>query len=498
MLNTVTPERVGISSAAVKKFIETLNKRSLPMHQVLLVRGHDVFAEICWKPFNPEFCHRMYSQTKSYVSIAIGLLIEDGKLKLSDKICDFFPEKIDVGPQGYVCDITIEDMLKMATCGSLGVPFWFYDEDPDRTHMYFEKCVGITPPGMRWDYDSAGSQVLSSLVEKLSGKSLFEFLNERIFKHLDAFKTAQILKTKNDDSWGDSALVCTPRDMASFARFVMNYGTFNGKRLMNEEYLRKATSKQIDNNISIRGTGGFDCSFSYGYGYQIWRVKDGFAFNGMGSQFTVCLPEKDLIFVCTADTQGLSSAEELIMTAFYDNIVDDIADTPLEEDKTAYDALLSFADTLNLYAMSGDKTSPYEQELNNKIWYCEDNPLGWSEFSFDFYSEKTPVLRYTNAQGKKELPFGLCENVFAKFPQLGYQNIHGGVVTTDGFMYDGAYSAAWREEKKIILKAQIIDKYFGNFTAEFSFKDSLAYVRFRKVAEGFLEEYHGDIIAHLN
>lgn len=466
------------------------------MHQVLLIRGQNVFAEVCWKPFTPEFCHRMYSETKSYVSIAIGLLVEDGKLKLTDKICDLFSEKIDSQPGRFIPDLTVEDMLKMSTCGLGGVPFWFYDGDVDRTHMYLNKCDGKVPSGMRWEYDSAGSQVLSSLVEKLSGKSLFDFLNERIFTHLDAFKTAQILKTKNGDSWGDSALVCTPRDMAAFARFVMNYGTFNGKRLMNEEYLKKATSRLVDNNISIQGGGGYDASFAHGYGYQIWRVKDGFAFNGMGSQFTVCLPEKDLIFVCTADTQGFTAASELIMTALYDFVVDELSDTPLDADNDAYESLLAYAHTLELYSMTGDKYSPYQDELCGKTWQCEENPLGWKEFSFDF-SGDTPVLRWVNEQGEKKLPFGLCKNVFGKFPQLGYQNIYGGVKTTDGFMYDGAYSAAWREEKKIILKVQIIDKYFGNLTAEFSFKDDIAFVRVRKIAEGFLEEYHGDIIAHL-
>jgi len=496
MLKSITPEKAGISSRTVKKFIETLNKRGLPMHQVLLMRGQDVFAEICWKPFTPEFCHRMYSQTKSYVSVAIGLLIEDGKLSLSDKVCDIFSDKIDFELKGYLSELTVENLLKMETCGTSGIPFWFSDSDPDRTHMYFERNNACVPPDMRWEYDSCGSQVLSSIVEKLSGKTLFDFLNERIFTHLDAFKTARILKTKNDDSWGDSALICTPRDMAAFARFVMNYGTWNGRRLMNEDYLKRATSRLVDNNIAITSA-GFDNHFTQGYGYQIWRVVDGFGFNGMGSQLTVCLPEYDLIFVCTADTQGYPNAEALILTALYDIIVDGLSDKALQEDDGAYNELLEYADTLTLYAMTGDDYSAYQEELDSLVWNCGENPLGWKSFSFKFNSDKTGVLHWENAQGKKSLPFGMCKNVFAKFPQLGYQNIHGGVVTTDGFMYDGAYSAAWREEKKLLLKAQIIDKYFGNFIAEFSFKDDIAYVRVIKVAEGFLDEYNGNILAHL-
>ena len=104
------------------------------------------------------------------------------------------------------------------------------------------------------DSDSAGSQVLSSLVEKLSGQSLFDYLNDRIFRKLGTLQTATILKTRNGDSWGDSALVCTSRDMASFARFVMNYGAWQGEQLLNEAYLRAATDvykRQIQDSSAL-------------------------------------------------------------------------------------------------------------------------------------------------------------------------------------------------------------------------------------------------------
>ena len=122
---------------------------------------------------------------------------------------------------------------------------WFDTDYQDRTELYFNynRDKERRPAGTIWEYDSAGSQVLSNLVAKRSGMSTFEDLNEKIFRHLGTFKTATMLKTRNGDSWGDSALICTSRDMMSFARFVMNYGTWNGVRLMNEEYLRDATAK---------------------------------------------------------------------------------------------------------------------------------------------------------------------------------------------------------------------------------------------------------------
>ena len=62
------------------------------------------------------------------------------------------------------------------------------------------------------------------------------------------------------------------RDMASFARFVMNCSKYHGKRLMNEQYLRTATSKTVDNT---RHNNNFKTYASYGYGYLIWHTEQG-------------------------------------------------------------------------------------------------------------------------------------------------------------------------------------------------------------------------------
>ncbi len=249
IFETCSPEAAGIGSAHVHEFLKHLEESGVVMHSVLLLRGEKLFGEFYWKPFDRAFCHRMYSQTKSYVGIAIGLLEEEGKLSLSDTIASFFPDKLDGTLHPYMQEQTIRDMLCMTTCAQS--PSWFETDDPDRTHEYLNTARIARPSGTIWEYDSPGSQVLSALVERLSGKKLLDYLREKLFCHMGTFETATILETPNGDSWGDSALVCRPLDMLSFGRFVMNYGTWKGKRLMNEAYLRTATSPLV----STRTTG---------------------------------------------------------------------------------------------------------------------------------------------------------------------------------------------------------------------------------------------------
>ena len=489
MFEKITPEEAGISSSWVEKFLRTLDRRGLATHSVLLMRGNKVFGEFYWEPFHRDFCHRMYSETKSYVSVAIGLLIDDGKLSIDDSISSFFPDKCDRELPDYLKEQTIRQMLMMETCGS--VPSWFTNEEKDRVRLYMNENSASVPAGMRFSYDSAGSQVLSTLVERLTGKSLFDFLNDRVFSKLGTFRTATILKTKTDDSFGDSALLCTARDMASFARLVMNYGKWNGEQLISESYLRAATSPLADSDEM-----GFDDIDSRGYGYQIWCLGDGrFFFNGMGCQFTFCIPDKDLIFVITSDNQGYPAAKSLIYAAFEDLILDRIQSEPLTDDPAAFASLCDYAGTLQLMTLKGQRGSRAAKAISGRRYVCENNKTGIREFTLTFAEDDTGVLHYVNGQGEKKIPFGLGKNVFGKFPQLGYSNEHAGLQTDNGYMYDCAACAVWREEQKLLLKVQVIDRYLGNMLAMFSFRDDYAVVRMTKTAENFLNEYAGEFSA---
>ena len=490
MFERITPENAGISSKLVKRYIDKLNQRNIKMHSTLMIKGDKIFSECYWKPFNADFNHRMYSETKSFVSIAIGLLIDDGKLGLNDKVASYFEDKIDAPLPELIKNQTVEQMLMMTTVGAQTA--WFINPNPDRVALYFANRDKVRAPGTIWAYDSAGSQVLCELVERISGMRLFDFLYERIFKHLGTFKNARLLSTKNGASWGDSSMLCTTRDMASFARFVMNLGTWNGKRLLSEEYLKKATSKMADNMTTPH-----EGPLYVGYGYQIWRVQgDGFAFVGMGDELTLCFPSYDVIFVCTADNQGSEFSRDYIVTNFIDIILDNMANEPILENKNEYSELLATEGSCELFALkSSIVDSPLRDKINGVKFVCDENPMGIRDFTFHFKNKETGELHYTNENGHLVLPFNVNSNCFDKFPELGYSQDFGGLRTTDGSKYDCATSLAWKQENKILIYVQIIDRYFGNASLSFAFNGDDAFLSFDRVAEDFLWNYKGVAIA---
>jgi len=492
MFEKAIPEELGIPSSKITEFINTIEKRGAIMHSMIITRYGKTVLEKYWAPFHKDYNHRMYSSTKSYSAIGIGLLEEEGKLSLDERLVDIFPEKIDGEISDYLKEQTVRQMLTMTTVGN--PDNWFQSQNPDRVHLYFNERHHSHPAGTIWEYDSAGSQVLATIVEKRSGMELLAYLKSKLFDKMGTFRTAKILKTRNGDAWGDSALLCTTRDAVSFAQLLMDGGVWCGERLLNEEFVRTATSKVVDNRSSWKP----GC-YTHGYGYQIWRTEqNGFSFLGMGDELTIALPERGIIISTTADHQGTDNLiRNIMVNAFFDIVVNNTKDTALPADPEAYAALEERTKDLKLRALEGMPDSPFRTELDGRTYICSKNPMGITEFSFSFNGADKGEFRYVNAQGEKVIPFGVNHNVFGKFPQLGYSNEYGGLRTTDGFMYKDAVSLAWLEDKKLMLFVQIIDQYFGLMSATFAFRGEHAAAQFAKVGEDFLGEYQGVLSAKL-
>ena len=491
MFKTATPESLGIPSRAIEKFISFCERRGSCTHSMLFLRHGKICAEGYHAPYNEHSLNRMYSQTKSFVSVAIGCLLDEGKLMLQDKIASHFPDRLSHELPPYLAEQTVQQMLTMTT-SVYNEPVWFTAKDPDRVHLYFDKGDGARPAGTVFRYDSAGSQVLSALVERLSGMSLLDYLKKKLFSHTGGFESAHILKTPHGESWGDSAMLCTLRDMATFGNLVMHYGNHEGTQLVSELYLREATSPLVYNN-----TAGFYHVFHHGYGYQIWCTEqNGFAFVGMGDQLTVCLPERDFLFTMTADNQGNPAMRQLIINALFDIVVADMQDTPLPEAPEDAAALANILSHLTLRAMPYGVRSQFWDKISGKVFRAEDNGMGIVTLSLTL-GEDTGVFSYENAQGQKHLPFGIGKNEFSRFPEFGYSDEFGGISGPDDFTYRCATSLGFAEEKKCLLRMQIIDRYLGNFTATLAFKDEdTVTVHIEKTAEHFLKEYNGEFTAH--
>ena len=467
-----------VSEKAIITYLKILEKYNLSTHNLILANGNDIFFEQYWKPFDENFMHRMYSISKSFVSIAIGFLVQEGLISLDDPIKKYFPDEFAGQTDENMKKQTIRHMLMM--CTAKEDRYWFDDKPQDRVKYYFENDKPFSrQPGLIFQYDSSGSFILGALVERITKMKFMDYLRLKLFDKIGVSKEAYCLECPGGHSWGDSGVICTPRDLLKVARFVMNEGKWNGEQILNADYLKEATSNLVSSDEFCQ----IGCQ-TQGYGYLFWRTyNNSFYFNGMGCQFAICVPEEDMIMIYNGDNQGNNLAKEIIIRSFFDIIINS------DNNDVSDDNLENYCESLELASLKGEKYSAFSNNINGATYILEKNPMGIEKISVEFGEEKGK-LKYSNQQGDKEILFGMSTNEYSKFPQEGYSD-NVGTLYAPGNMYDCAASAIWTEPQKLMIKVQIIDKYFGNLNITLGFVDDKISIRMEKFAEDFLKEYQG-------
>ena len=482
MFSNVTPESIGISSEKVLEIYKLLERNGFATHSLIMARGDKIFTESYWAPFNKDFRHRMYSATKSFVAVAVGFAVQDGYFGLNDSVAELFKKYFDINPDPLLAEATVRDMLMMTSSHTSAFNV-FLPGDYDRFEKYFT-VPGQKIPGTVFHYDSHGTGVLSALVERCTGMPFIDYLKEKALNFTGFNKDVECIQMQGG-SFGGSGVLCTARDFLTFARFVMNLGTWDGKRYLNEQFLREATTKQTSNDLE-----GFATPLSSGYGYKIWILpENGFAFVGLGMQLAICHPATDFILVINSDNQGKTyNLKEAFIDRIYETVIHNLGE-PLPEDPQAYKKLCDFTSDLQLYALRGETLSPTASEISGVTYKLDPNPMGIEYVRVDLDGKKGK-LSYKNAQGEKELIFGMGYNEFGKFPQEGYSDMDASH-ECPGNKYTCATSAVWEDQKKLLVCSQIIDKYFGRACFNLSFKDSRLQLTMTAFAENFLKEYVG-------
>ena len=305
-------------SLSVPDFLADL--KDVPMHGYLLMQDGQIVSEGCWSPFRPDRPHRLYSVSKSVVSLAIGLLLTDGKLSLSDPIVRYFPEYLPDDVHPFLEEVTIRDMLRMSTCYS-GAQYRPLQDD-DWTKPFFHGEPNHVP-GTVFSYDTSASQVLCSLAEKLSGQDVLDFLEQRLFSPLGMSGPKFWLKDRSVHSQVGTGLGMTLRDFGKLSQFTMD----QAQNLIDPDYLKAATTKQTDTSEQRNP------DEKYGYGYQFWMARRGFCMYGLGGQMAFCLPEEKLSLCTLADTILSGTGVAPIHDAFFRNLGEDV------KTQTAFPAL---------------------------------------------------------------------------------------------------------------------------------------------------------------
>ena len=373
-----------IPAQAVLRFVERLEQGGVCMHGFELRADGRIEAEGYYAPFRKGEIHRMYSVSKSMVSLAVGMLQAEGKLSLGDHIVDYFPDKIDGSVDPRLARLTIRDMLRMATCYEKTTYREGIDENWARS---FFNTPPTHEPGTMFFYDTSSSQVLGELCERLSGKGMLAFLEERLFAPLGATDEKRWLTDPSGVAQGGTGLMMSLRDLAKVAQCVMD----GGHGLIPQAYLAEATAQQIET-----GWQG-NPEERYGYGYQFWRTRHGYCMYGMGGQLAVFCPDEGVLLCTIADTRLDSYGLQKLYDAFFEEIlphVDEASDKQAEEALARRLAGLRVAGVAHhdapwdarsrVYRMAGNAAGLVELRVEESavalVWEDGEQRFAWERF----------------------------------------------------------------------------------------------------------------------
>ena len=405
LMEPATPESQGVPSEAIREFIDgcekTFDAGDLgAMHGFVIVRHGKVIAEGSWKPFDTlNETHMLYSHSKSFTSSAIGLLADRGKIDLDERIVDIFSNEVPAKVSENLAQLRVRDLLTM----NVGKKDHLLRDGGDWVKEFLSKDF-FRKPGTGFKYDSDATYMLAAIVEKKSGMKMMDYLQKNMFDQIGITKAWTTCSPQGIPcgGWG---MNMTTRELARFGQLYLNRGDWDGKRVLSSDWVSLATTRQTWSgwqNVGVKALGeGTD--WEQGYGFQFWRCRHGaYRADGAGGQYTVVIPEKDMVVSAHAGLGDFPKELDLI----WDNLLPVLKDAPLAENPSAQkklaDRLAKLAIKPVEFARARKWTTPFEFSLR-------ENSRGFKSVRFDPKDGGGCICTLVTRAGEQKFPAGTGE-----------------------------------------------------------------------------------------
>lgn len=485
-----------------------------PIHSIHIMHKGKLLQEEYFAPYEKGQMHRMFSITKSFTSLAIGALIAEGKIELSDPICKFFPEYVPSDASPFLTEMTVQDLLMMRTCHKAttykinAAAHWvqsFFTTIPDHA------------PGMIFKYDTSAAHTLAALVKKISGKGVLDYLRDVFLDDIGFSKDAYILEDPFGCEIGGSGMVAYPEDLLAVGTFLLslingsfengysegtgqndidhkNANTFHGFGKDNSEIVDNKYDKAfferyaayVKDAISFHSPTLHEAKTideMQGYGYQFWMIRDnGIMMYGMGGQYMVLYPDAELIFITTADTQSVQGGTQYILDEIRRVALSVSPEIQISSD-VEHDNLVSCQNCINndhdcsldspenTYVSDHENIQAYPQQIANYFGNYRILP-NTKEFNELIITADELILKTEDKNFV--FPYGLQE------PRGAKENMYGQQIYTKAFP---------QPDGSLYINTQILDAYVGSIHFMLNKKDNRITLSLRKVEESLYNEF---------
>lgn len=273
-------------------FVDAVKAENLAVRGMRVYQNGELAAS--YQP-EPEQRQNQYSGTKSFTSTAVAFAVQEGLFSLEDAVLDHFGADAPENPSENLKKMKLRHLITM----SMGFesPMLMGAQRPKMTEKdwvrYVLRANVVNEPGTTFQYNNAGPYLLGILVQRKAGMSLIEYLTPRLFEPL-GIQTPQCEKDPMGNTFGAGGLQLNVSEFAKLGLLYLQKGVWNGKRLLDEAWVKAASTPQI---LADEG----DEEIGHHYGYLFWTMPDGmFRADGKYGQYCIVVPGKNAVIAINA------------------------------------------------------------------------------------------------------------------------------------------------------------------------------------------------------
>jgi CubicO group peptidase (beta-lactamase class C family) len=293
------PSVQGVAPEAIHAFLDALEADSkIEPHGLIIHRHGYRIAEGYWTPHTADRARLVYSLSKTFTGTALALQLGEGRLTLDDLVSDHLPEMF-VNADERTKRMRIRHIACMSSGHNREMIVEAIAADPvDPVRGFFT----ITPdqePGTLFAYNQPPVLALATILQRLAGERLVDYLRPRVFDPL-GIDDVRWTQFRPGVDLGFSGVHTNLDAIARLGQLHLNDGMCDGRRLLPQGWVRDASSVQIPNPQRE------EPDWQQGYGFQLWMSQHGYRGDGAFGQYMVVLPELDAViamFSCNEDMQ---------------------------------------------------------------------------------------------------------------------------------------------------------------------------------------------------
>ena len=435
-----TPEAQGISSSAILSFLQAADTGVDAMNSIMIVRHGHVVAEGWWGPYDATTPHMLYSLSKSFTSTAVGLAITEGKLTLDDPVLKFFPADAPPQPSANLRAMRVRDLLRMST-GHESEPLIRSSQDTALRYATWVKRFLAHPvpfkPGTHFLYNSPSTYMLSAIVQKVTGMTVLDYLQPRLFEPL-GMEHPTWVSSPQGVSAGAYGLMVRTEDIAHLGQLYLQKGMWRERQLIPADWVAQATSLQTSNGSSPAS------DWDQGYGYQFWRSRHGtYRGDGAFGQYMMVMPDQDAVVVITSGVRNMQA----VMNLVWEKLLPAMSSARLADDALGQRALKAKLAGLTVRMPWGKPSTTLSTTVSRRWYELPANDRGIQAIALDL-NPGSPALLVRTSAGENRTPVGMGTWVRS---HSGFAN---GI---DGFLSvpatpEIAASGAWSADSVFTLK----------------------------------------------